>query len=73
MVLIDNWKDLAKQKSEEYYLDINLDYQCGWIRSKYNEDDELYLSTHTFYEGQHIRSNEILQRYGFSVVLESWG
>lgn len=73
LVIIDSWEELSQCKSNTHYLEIDLKYGCGWIIDKGNEDDKLYLSTHTFYEDRFIESTEILQRYGFNVELKSWG
>ena len=79
--LIRTWEELAKETSENYYLDVDLFYGKAWIRPKDHlnipkEDyykHNTYLSTHTFYEGYNKGSTKLLQQYGFDVELESWG
>lgn len=67
--LIKNWEELKECKSDTHYLKI--EEYCGWIHSKSNEDD-YYLSTHTFYGKTHEGSTKLLQSCGFNVVLANW-
>lgn len=79
--IIKGWEDLVGLESENYKLEIDLKYGNGWIRPKViTEETEMnylhhnrYLSTHTFYESKYLESTEMLQEFGFDVVLESWG
>ena len=79
--LIRTWEELAKETSENYYLEVDLFYGCGRIKPKEHlqipDEDyykhRAYLSTHTFYEKNHKGSTKLLQQFGFDVELESWG
>ena len=74
MKTIKTWEDLVGLENDKYKLEIDLEYGSGWIRPKHNKDEiSIYLSTHTFYEGNHEYSSKLLQKYGFDVQLESWG
>ena len=71
MKLVSTWEELAKvPSSETHFLDI--EKHSGWIRDKKTGEGVIYLSTHTFYGGQHLDSTLTLQKYGFNVELASW-
>ena len=72
-VKIENWEDLSRCVSGTHRLEIDTHYGCGWIVDKENEENEHYLSTHTFYDSMYKHSTVILQKYGFDVELISWG
>lgn len=77
--LISSWEELKECTSETHILEIDLRYCCGWVKPKVKSSDEdyfennVYLSTHTFYGSQYQKSTEILQRFGFNVQLKNWG
>lgn len=78
--LIKTWKELSEVTSPNYKLVIDKDMCSGWIypieetkETKENwHDHHVYLSTHTFYGHAVKRSTEVLQKYGFDVILQSW-
>lgn len=72
MTLIKSWEELIGLESEEYYLDIDLDGCCGYIRSKSDDDYYEYLSTHTFYGSQYEYATATLQSKGFDIQLDNW-
>ena len=72
MTKIRDWEDLVGLENESYWVEVRLDQESGWIRSKSGETD-FYLSTHTFYESMYKHSNALLQDCGFNVELVSWG
>ena len=69
MKIAKNWSDLAGLENENYYLDINIDFGCGWIRSKETDESVAYLTTHTFYKSKYRFCTAQLQHYGFEVEL----
>ncbi|MBQ3543460.1 MAG: hypothetical protein IJA34_00485 [Lachnospiraceae bacterium] len=77
---IKNWEDLVGLESENYKLEIDLEFGSGWIvpkvETKETEKDyykhHFYLSTHTFYGCKYKYSTEILQKFGFDVILDNW-
>lgn len=71
-VLINGWKDLIGLESENYQLEVDLNGGCGWLRSKIDSDDDIYLSTHTFYGRDYKEYTLILQECGFDVQLRNW-
>ena len=75
--LIKTWEELAKvPDSENYTLDITPEDGNGWIVAKDGSGRfggmVEYLSTHTFYGSQYAYSTELLQQYGFDVVIANW-
>lgn len=71
---IRHWADLAQvPESKAYRLEIDVEDCNGWIKDK-SRPNALghYLSTHTFYGSNHVRSTRLLQRCGFNVVLANW-
>ena len=69
---ISSWQELVGLESENYKLAIDLEYGCGWIKPKVeNEEfhDHIYLTTHTFYPSHYKWATETLQKYGFDVEL----
>ena len=75
--IIKNWKELASilQESETHILRIDLRMHYGFIERKIknnNWKDEIYLSTHTFYEENYKYSTRLLQEAGFNVILKNW-
>ncbi len=80
-VLISTWDELSKVKASVpgFWLRITPEDGSGWIvpgDCKNEEDDSEfrndYLSTHTFYGLNYKRSTEVLQRYGFNVIIDNW-
>ena len=71
-VLISSWEELANLKSDDYYLDIEVEKCNGWVYRKSNDEPIEYLSTHTFYGTQYKYSTVMLQEYGFNVQLKNW-
>lgn len=73
--LIVSWKDLVGLESENYYLKINLDKTNGWIKPKEHykklNNEQYYLSTHTFYGDHYKASTLLLQKCGFNVQLKN--
>jgi hypothetical protein len=71
--LIKNWDELIGLESENYFIELDEDMCCGWIRPKDNPTDWCeYLSTHTFYGHRYQESTRILQKYGFDVEIDNW-
>lgn len=71
--LISTWQQLSEVKSTKgYHLEITPEDGNGWIIKTDSDEWVQYLSTHTFYGSQHESSTEMLQHYGFDVVLENW-
>ncbi|CAM0069579.1 hypothetical protein VPHK391_0007 [Vibrio phage K391] len=74
--LIRTWSELAKvPESGTHRLEI--DEYNGWVIAKNPVSDKFsdrktYLSTHTFYGGQHKRSTALLQSCGFDVEIANW-
>lgn len=77
-ILINNWKELKEQTSENYILEIDLEYGSGWIHPKDIDPStehsrrSYYLSTHTFYNMSHEHETKKLQACGFNVKLANW-
>ena len=70
---IDGWKDLVGLESKTHYLDIDVYWGKGRIKSKETKKSVVYLTTHTFYESGYKCYQRILRRHGFRVKLTSWG
>jgi hypothetical protein len=72
--LISTWEELAECKSETHTLKIDIKGCNGWILPKKTNGwrHEYYLSTHTFYGGQHKESTRMLQSCGFNVKIANW-
>lgn len=71
---IRHWADLSQvPESAAYRLEIDVEGCNGWIKNK-RKPDALghYLSTHTFYGSNYVRSTRLLQRCGFNVTLANW-
>lgn len=74
---IKSWEELVGLESENYKLEIDLKYGCGFIvpKSESKETEEnyfehhIYLSTHTFYPRYYEWSTKVLQEHGFDVEL----
>jgi len=70
---IKSWEELAEVESQDYKLVIDLEYECGWIKPKVetreNENERIYLSTHTFYGSHYQWATKLLQEHGFDVEL----
>lgn len=71
-MLVRNWEELKGCKSETHYLKIDLEFGCGWIKSKTDSDDRMYLSTHTFYGSCYKGSTILLKEKGFDVEIDNW-
>ncbi|KOP29496.1 hypothetical protein ADM98_11535 [Exiguobacterium sp. BMC-KP] len=70
--LVKSWEELNQCKSDTHYLKIDLDMGCGWVKSKTDAEDRLYLSTHSFYGSCHEGTTQILQERGFAVEIDNW-
>lgn len=80
-ILIKDWNDLFGLESETHKLEIDTEAGCGWIvpkdideisSDKSSFSNRAYLSTHTFYGKFCMYYTEILQSFGFNVILNSW-
>jgi len=71
-LVIQSWDELSKCQSDTHYLEIDVEMESGWVRSKTDSDDEMYLSTHTFYGSNYQSSSELLPSKGFNVQLDNW-
>ena len=87
-IFIKNWKGLSKinKESKTHILEVNVNACHGWLYSKnpkpYNKNksfmqqianQDVYLSTHTFYDSQYKHSSKVLRACGFNVELDNWG
>lgn len=70
--IIKNWSDLDSLESENYFIEVDHYYGCGWIRAKDETLRDEYLSTHTFYGETYKGYEKILRNCGFDVKLVSW-
>ena len=70
--IIKDWKDLDGLESENYYIEVDHYYGCGWIRAKDETMRDEYLSTHTFYGETYKGYEKILRDCGFDVELVTW-
>lgn len=72
---IHDWADLEGMENDKYYLDIKVTRGNGWIRKKHKDisTPDVYLSTHTFYDGYNEWASDLLQFFGFNVKLDNWG
>lgn len=71
-MLIKSWDELKHCKSATHYLKLDLEMGCGWVKSKTDSDDRIYLSTHSFYGSCYKGTTQILQERGFDVVIANW-
>jgi hypothetical protein len=71
---VGHWSDLAEvPESETHRLEIEVENCNGWIKDKRNPDAfGHYLSTHTFYGSNYLRSTRLLRSCGFNVTLANW-
>lgn len=78
-----SWEDLEGLESDHYAIELDSDKCSGWIVPKQESaetsgehyfEHHKYLSTHTFYRegGCYKRYTELLQKFGFDVILEGW-
>ena len=81
MQLIKNWSELAQvPANDKYKIVVDEDMGSAWIRPvKETEETEKnwfdhnqYLSTHTFYGDYCEWSTELLQRFGFDIIIDNW-
>lgn len=76
--IINTWKDLIGLENDNYYIDVEIDNGCGWVRYKHVAPEKdyfkhnRYLSTHTFYGNQYFYSTAMLRELGFNVQLVNW-
>lgn len=70
--LIQTWEELSRCESDTHYLKIDLDMGCGWVKSKTDSEDRLYLSTHSFYGSSYKGTTQILRNRGFDVEIRNW-
>lgn len=71
-IVVRNWEELAKCKSDSYELEINTELGGGWIVSK-RKDHKILLTTHAFYKENYKNTQQMLQDCGFDVILVSGG
>ena len=77
-ILIKNWDELTKMKSETHILEIEPANGNGWIKPKIKVEGKdyykhnHYLSTHTFYGHSYFYSTTVLRKCGFNIQLENW-
>lgn len=71
--LCTNWKDLVGLETDDYYIEVDLSMECGWVTSKKTGNHVLYLNTHAFYKNNYSGYTKMLQEYGFDVELFNWG
>lgn len=87
MIFIRDWEELAKipNESATHILDIDVKMGNGWLIAKnpkpYShklsfmrqiKNQDIYLSTHTFYGNKYKWSSKILRACGFDVELNNW-
>lgn len=77
--LISTWEELNGLETDRLHIVVDIDRCCGWLRPKSKEisdieyyDNNVYLSTHTFYGSQYAQSTKLLQKLGFNVQLSNW-
>ena len=70
--VVSGWGELVGMRNNTFYLDINEEIGCGWVRRVDNGSTVCYLSTHTFYERKAPFSTTLLQSYGFNITLKEW-
>lgn len=67
---ISTWEELSElQPSRTHRIEIEDDMFAGWIINLDTGKYDNYLSTHTFYKGSSEHYTDMLQRFGFNVVL----
>ena len=73
-IFIKDWFELDKinKESDTHILEVNTELGSGWIYSKNKNDNDYYLSTHTFYGLNYQYESEKLQECGFNVILDNW-
>ena len=86
-MLIKNWEELSKlpNESKTHVLDVNVETGSAWLYTKnpkpYNKklsfmrqilNQDVYLSTHSFYDLCYKQSTKILKVCGFDVELDNW-
>ena len=69
--IIKDWCELGGLENDNYKIEVDTYIGCGWIRSKKDEQD-IYLTTHTFYGSNYKNSTQLLQKHGFDVELANW-
>ena len=87
-IFIKNWKGLSKinKESKTHILEVDVNAWHGWLYSKnpkpYKKkktfmqqiaNQDVYLSTHTFYNKHYKHSSKVLRACGFNVELDNWG
>ncbi len=75
MQLIRDWEELSKlPPSETHFLKVDVDGGFGEVYVKDGNSDSLqcYLSTHTFYKPSHGGTPNILQQFGWDIILDNW-
>lgn len=75
-VLIKDWAELAQvPESSTHRLEIDVEGCNGWIiekKPRFERKLPIYLSTHTFYGGNHKQSTRTLRQCGFNVTIDNW-
>ena len=72
-IKVSTWLELSKIENENYMIEVDLESYGGYVRSKSNKRDRLYLTTHFFYKNKNNlndRSMETLLRDRFGFNLE---
>lgn len=70
--LIKNWSELDGLENDNYKIEVDLYLGCGFIKAKDPDENDIYLTTHTFYGSSYEGSTQLLQEHGFDVELVSW-
>lgn len=86
-MLVKNWEELSKipNESATHILEIDVESCNGWLIAKnpkpYKkrlsfmrqiQNQDVYLSTHTFYGLHYKYSTKILRACGFDVEIDNW-
>lgn len=71
-VIIKSWEELSHCKSDTHYLKIDLEMGRGWVKSKTDSEDRVYLSTHSFYGSCYKDTTQILNERGFDIKVDNW-
>lgn len=85
--LIKDWNELSEvtNESKTHRLEVDTERCCGWLYAKEPKpykrnlsfmrqvkNQDIYLSTHTFYGSQYAQSTKLLRACGFDVELVNW-
>ncbi|MGL5719078.1 MAG: hypothetical protein ACRCX2_39120 [Paraclostridium sp.] len=66
---IRNWKELEslKLENENWIVEVRTKEESGYIRSKTDRTNKVYLSTHLFYKGSSEEYTKRFKERGFNV------